>query len=267
LDLGLLQMEVDGRPDGTRPYGFASLLDYHLEDLRRYRERRGNDAGWRLTAEEANKLRLEGLQFYHRYLSFFFLGDWVGVVRDTERNLSMFDILWQYGPDDDRWSSEQYRPYVLMMNTRARVSLSLQEKDFDLALKLVHSDERNVVGCKRARDVEHRAVTAENDCQISARAELFEREDRIGTVSDMGGGEAIEQHLDVAFAQKASELQQGSGDLGAFVLADERDRFEGLLHCFALNHKPKRQPLPRTRLRTRVNAELSFAFSTLGFEW
>jgi hypothetical protein len=135
LDLGLLQMEIDGRPDGTRPYGFGSLLDYHLEDLRRYKERRGGDAGWHLTAEEANKLRMEGLQFYHRYLSFFFLEDWVGVVRDTDRNLAMFDVLWQYGPEDEKWSSEQYRPYVLMMNTRARVSLSLQERDFDLALK------------------------------------------------------------------------------------------------------------------------------------
>ena len=30
LDLGVLQMEVDGRPDGKRPFGQESLLDYHL---------------------------------------------------------------------------------------------------------------------------------------------------------------------------------------------------------------------------------------------
>ena len=28
LDLGILQMHADGRPDGERPYGFESLLDY-----------------------------------------------------------------------------------------------------------------------------------------------------------------------------------------------------------------------------------------------
>ena len=28
VDLGLLQMEIDGRPDGQRPAGFESLLDH-----------------------------------------------------------------------------------------------------------------------------------------------------------------------------------------------------------------------------------------------
>ena len=135
LDLGLLQMEADGRPDGKRPYGFDSLLDYYQDTLRRYKARTGRDDGWRLSAEEANKLRLESLQYYHRYLSFLFLEDWVGLVRDTDRNLVAFDVLWKYGPEDEKWSSEQYRPYVLLMNTRGRVSLSLQERDYDLALK------------------------------------------------------------------------------------------------------------------------------------
>ena len=135
LDLGLLQMEVEGRPDGKRPHGFESLLDYHIDALQRYKERHGADKDFRLTDEEANKLRQEALQYYHRYLSFFFLENWVGLVRDTARNMRVFDILWQYGPEDERWSSEQYRPYVIMMNTRGKVSLALQERDFDLALK------------------------------------------------------------------------------------------------------------------------------------
>lgn len=135
LDLGLLQMEVEGRPDGKRPHGFESLLDYYQDALRRRKERTGSDEGWRMRADEANKLRLEALQYYHRYLSFFFLEDWIGLVRDTQRNLEVFDLLFKYGPEDEKWSSEQYRPYVLLLNTRGRVSLSLQEKDYDLAVK------------------------------------------------------------------------------------------------------------------------------------
>lgn len=135
LDLGLLQMEVDGRPDGKRPYGFESYLEYQFDVLRRYKERHGSDEGFRITAEDANKVRAEGVQYYHRYLSFFYLEDWVGVVRDTARNLAMFDLLWNYGPEEEKWASEQFRPYVLMMNTRAKVSLTLQERDYDLALK------------------------------------------------------------------------------------------------------------------------------------
>ena len=29
LDLGLLQMELTGRPDGAKPHGFDSLLEYY----------------------------------------------------------------------------------------------------------------------------------------------------------------------------------------------------------------------------------------------
>ena len=140
LDLGLLQMEVTGRPDGKRPHGFESYLDFQRDALQRHRERTGSDEGWRLAADDANRLRLEALQYYHRYLSFFFLEDWVGLVRDTQRNLEVFDILFQYGPDDEKWTSEQYRPYVLMMNTRGRVSLSLQEHNYDLAFEQLETE-------------------------------------------------------------------------------------------------------------------------------
>ena len=34
LDVGLLQMEMTGRPDGGRPHEMESLLDYHLSKLR-----------------------------------------------------------------------------------------------------------------------------------------------------------------------------------------------------------------------------------------
>ena len=35
LDLGVLQMEVAGRPDGKRPFGHESLLEFHQERLER----------------------------------------------------------------------------------------------------------------------------------------------------------------------------------------------------------------------------------------
>src|SRR5437773_1196014 len=38
LDLGLLQMELNGRPDGATPHGYDSLLDYHEEQLREHKK-------------------------------------------------------------------------------------------------------------------------------------------------------------------------------------------------------------------------------------
>ena len=37
LDLGLLQMELTGRPDGAKPHGYDSLLDYYEEQLKEHK--------------------------------------------------------------------------------------------------------------------------------------------------------------------------------------------------------------------------------------
>ncbi len=42
IDLGVLQMEMEGRPDGQRFDGFDSLLSYQQDRLVRYREQTGN---------------------------------------------------------------------------------------------------------------------------------------------------------------------------------------------------------------------------------
>lgn len=137
LDLGLLQMELQGRPDGKHPHGQESLLEYHEGRRRTYREHNGED-GFVLTGDEISELKQESMQYYYRYLSLFHLGDYVGVIRDTQRNLRAFDFVRECGVDDeDRFSMEQFRPYVMMMNTRARACLLLEEQEFDLALEKI----------------------------------------------------------------------------------------------------------------------------------
>lgn len=135
LDLGLLQMETEGRPDGKSQHGYDTLLDYYQARLRRYAERHGGEEGYELTSDECNDLRQEAMQYYYRYLSSFHLGDYLSVIRDTDHNLHLFDMIKDYAVEDsDRLSLEQFRPYVIMMNTRARACLLLDERDFDRAL-------------------------------------------------------------------------------------------------------------------------------------
>ena len=45
-----------------------------------------------LSADEVGELQQEGIQYYHRYISFFQLSDYQGVIRDTQRNLDMFNF-------------------------------------------------------------------------------------------------------------------------------------------------------------------------------
>ena len=138
LDLGLLQMEITGRPDGRRPHGCESMLDYYEQTLTRYRRTNGTTAGFGLNPDQCQQLREEAVMYYHRYLSLFILGDFPGVVRDTARNLRLLDFCGQFATDDhDRFVLEQYRPYIIMMNTRARASMQFKDKQYNKALGTV----------------------------------------------------------------------------------------------------------------------------------
>jgi hypothetical protein len=140
LDLGVLQMEAEGRPDGRRPHGFDTLLEFHESQLEDHISQHGDGNAFELDAESCGDLRQEAMQFYHRYLSLFHLGDFTNVIRDTRHNLRLFDFMRDHAEDPaDRMTLEQFRPYVLMMNTRARACLSIEERDFDRALTQIES--------------------------------------------------------------------------------------------------------------------------------
>ena len=132
LDMGVLQMDMAGRPDGREPHGAESELEFQTERA----EQGGGD--FELSDDDVAELQAEGVQYYHRYLALFQLGDWAGVIRDTKRNLEMFTFVAKHAPDDDAaWSVQQFRPYVLMMNTRAKANLALEKDDVDAAIALV----------------------------------------------------------------------------------------------------------------------------------
>jgi hypothetical protein len=138
LDLGLLQMEMTGRPDGDRPHGRESLLDFYEELLQEHTRKNGTEMGFALTADQCQSLREEAVMYYHRYLSLFVLEEFPGVVRDTDRNLRVLDMCGKYATDEqDRLILEQYRPYITMMNTRAQASIHVERKNYTEAIKQV----------------------------------------------------------------------------------------------------------------------------------
>ncbi len=140
LDLGLLQMETAGRPDGREPYGHPSVLAYVEGQLSGYVRRHGDDHGFAVQERLVRELQDEALMNYHRYLSLYVLEDFEGVVRDTEANLRIFDLVSKYAaPDFDRRPLERYRPYVTMMNTRAKAQQAMSRSDYRRALVVINS--------------------------------------------------------------------------------------------------------------------------------
>jgi hypothetical protein len=137
VDLGILQMNAEGRPDGKRPMGYPSLLEYHQARLYKHLAAHdGSDDGFKLTAEECAKLQLEFLQYHHRYICLLQLEDYPAVVRDAERNLAVFEFAAKHAETEElAWSLKHFQPQLLMVLTRAKAAQALAVEDFDLAIQ------------------------------------------------------------------------------------------------------------------------------------
>lgn len=139
VDLGLLQMNADGRPDGKRPFGHESLLEHYQARLAKHLEEAETEEEFHLKGEDCAKLQQEAIQYHHRYICMFQLQEYNNVIRDTERNLKVFDFVEEYAQSSELgFALQQFRPQLLMMQTRAKGSLALETNDHATAIQLVN---------------------------------------------------------------------------------------------------------------------------------
>ena len=61
LDLGILQMEEEGRPDGKRPHGKDSLLEYFETVTTKMKKKYGSNADFSLDRDDLYDERLQKL--------------------------------------------------------------------------------------------------------------------------------------------------------------------------------------------------------------
>ena len=172
LDLGVLQMETLGRPDGRRPHGYESYLAYYKARLIRHRREHGDDEGFLLNDRDCELLRNEMLMYYHRYLSEFALDEYDAVIRDTTRNIESMDLCSQYATTEaDQGAQERFRPYIIMMRARARALEALRDDDFAGARRAVQT------GLQEIRDYapwEEREERSEESVEVQILETLLE---------------------------------------------------------------------------------------------
>jgi tetratricopeptide (TPR) repeat protein len=143
IDLGLIQMFFDGRPDGERPFGQPSLLDHLLRVTEAQPE-------VKLDAEMWADLDREVMQFYHRRRALLFLGARTQnegrsseairyfqlAIRDAEHNLQVMDFIKAYSSDEQHVAGhERYRSFVLMHRALAEAQVELIRQDPDEAIE------------------------------------------------------------------------------------------------------------------------------------
>lgn len=133
---GIEQYELEGRPDGARPHGMPSALEFYEQRFEQARAA-GKEGEFELSPRQCTELFNEGTLFYFRYVRLFQLKDWARTVRDTARNLRAFDFIHRHAVrEEDQQFLEKWRPYILRVNASAAVMLELERQAHDRALRI-----------------------------------------------------------------------------------------------------------------------------------
>jgi hypothetical protein len=142
VEMGILQLEVDARPDGQRPGGSDTYFDYLLGLALHEGD------SFDLTPEQCAAADREFLQFYHRRICWLALREFGRAARDADHSLAFMDFVRAHSPDEE-WtlSHEQYRPYVLFHRTQAATLAKLEEVGAEAAVQELNQ------GLERFRDL------------------------------------------------------------------------------------------------------------------
>jgi hypothetical protein len=132
--LGIEQYELDGRPDGARPHGMGSALEYYQQRLERHTAT-DKENSFKLNSKQCSELFNEGTLFYFRYVRLFQLKDWARTIRDTARNLQAFDFVHRHAEsEEDQMFLEKWRPYILRVNGSAAAMHALELRAYEKAV-------------------------------------------------------------------------------------------------------------------------------------
>jgi hypothetical protein len=210
VDLGILQMEMEGRPDGMRPEGFESWLEYYEHQQQAHDEAHLDSLPFLLEEEACIRLWREGMQYYHRYLSFWHLELYELCARDTARNLRLFRFLRTHAADDrHKLQFDQWRPYVLMMHTRAVATPLLQQQLHEDGLRLIDA---GIEGIREFLDEYDQSNRAEECVELISlekwREEVLGKEERAAAARPQSTVEMLRRQMEAAVA--AEEFEQAA---------------------------------------------------------
>ncbi len=153
LECGIMQMELNGRPDGLRPHKCQTFLEYVERKVNEDQELETHpEESTGLSKKIWSELDREMTQFYHRRLGLLAVAKkaqddkdtelarncYRQAARDAEHTLRAMDFIRDHCDDDDHIEDhERLRPFVLWHWTIALTQQRIIDQDFDLAIEQV----------------------------------------------------------------------------------------------------------------------------------
>lgn len=195
LDLGVLQLELSGRPDGRRPHGHRTYFDYL-----KGKATSAGVAGKRfvLNEEQCEEADREFMQFYHRRVCWLALSEYARAVVDADHTLAFMDFVRDHAPDERfARAHEQYRGFVLFHRTQAAAAARAEADDPEGAIDAVRDGAAKIKDHLAAFDPE---ADPQEDLMVVQLGRL-EAEIR----NKHGVGETLQEKLDKAVADEDYE--------------------------------------------------------------
>src|SRR5882757_3350103 len=95
VEMGILQMEVNRRPDGQRPSGFDTYYDHLLAEALH--------AGpeFELSEEQCAEADREFMQYYHRRICWLALREFHLAARDADHTLAFMEFVAAHCQDEE----------------------------------------------------------------------------------------------------------------------------------------------------------------------
>lgn len=134
VDMGILQLETTGRPDGERPHGFPTYYDFLVSAA--FQE--GTE--FELDEERQQEVDREFYQYYHRRICWLTLNEYALAAVDAEHSLRLMDFT-SANAADREWAlmHEQYRPFVMFHQVQANALTKLQADEPEGAVQVIGS--------------------------------------------------------------------------------------------------------------------------------
>jgi hypothetical protein len=198
--LGLEQYELDGRPDGMRPHLRESILEFQLARLEQAKIASQQDA-FDLSPADCAELFNEGTLYYLRYVRLFQLRDWARTIRDTARNLRVFDLVHEHARrEEDRMFLEKWRPYIVRVNASAGAMQQIEKGAFQRAQSIAQEAIEKIEAIDQVIDDE--TFSFERDRSLQALRELLAQIQKNQPLSEL---EQLERQLGRAIERQEFE--------------------------------------------------------------
>lgn len=193
VELGLLQLETKGRPDGWRPEGADTYFDYLLQ----IEMAEGDD--FMMSDEQCFECDREFVQFYHRRICWLAMQEYDNAVRDADHTLGLMDYCARHSTDEE-WiqSHEQYRPFVMYHRIQAHAMSKLVDNVPEEAVQSINRGLEKVRKLYEKHDLEEEF---EDDELVSRLVDLRE-----SLRDEFEVGRTLHEQLTDAVASEEYEL-------------------------------------------------------------